>query len=753
MAGRAKKTIQYLFSPNDDPNRAVCPNEGCNFSLPYKNNCVNATNAAKHIVLQCPKASDGQRYDIANDHRGSEAIADAIALNKIPYKDPNFIAGVAAVASGAATVSPSPPSKKQRKFLQGSMMSHATTSREMGPALRDNLALNLMAFMAYHALPFTVADSPRLKKYVQMLLPGYTPPGDFTMREKFLPKLFNSTVSGVQDVWDACSLEYPFRTLAGDGVKTAGGDVFNMTEASGNLVVFVRLKRTPNTTLDGEWYANTIEAEMKHRANAAKVEIHMIFCAIALDNVSVNLRAFRILQQRHPWIIAVGCRAHLFDLVIEDVFKRIDEFQAILDEVRAAVRFIKDHSRVNKLWTTILNGGRTVVLFPETRFAYGDLMLERFFNNRSALYDLINHDDWADTTRSTNRNLTSNFEDTVNNPALFTKIKGLREITSVLSAIIHFVESPSFSASWTLPLFLSLGRLLEDWIRRDRNFSSEAKTELKNTYLRRWNGSGNFVGVFNPSLVVASVLDPNIHCLGFFSKLPLGLPTIQYDSIMRSELGRFCSTLFFSDPDESYNAATHEFKALLLAGLSRTKWAKLLESYKARIMPFIQEATGVANALSLKPLDLIGLMKKHFSLYQAKMDWMLMGRDEEHGVGALAVIAMRYLCIQAQTADVERANKANKVIHTKARFSLKETTTHVLLYCYHNLRLLEKYEENGARAFSSATFVSANHEEESDDDDGDDDNSVVSVMDETATETTEEADDAEVSTDTNEEEA
>ena len=416
--------------------------------------------------------------------------------------------------------------------------------------------------------------------------------------------------------------------------------------------------------------------------------------------------------------------------------------QCQIHTYRAAVRYIKDHSRVKKLWTTILKGGRTVVLYPETRFAYGDLMLERFFDNRSALYDLINHDDWADTTRSINRNLTSNFEDTVNNPALFTKIKWLREITSVLSAIIHFVESPSFSASWTLPLFLSLGRFLEDWIRRDRNFSSEAKTELKNMYLRRWTGHGNTVGVFNPSLLVASVLDPNVLCLGFFSKLPLGLPRIEYDSIMRSELGRFRSTLFFSDPDESYNAATHEFKNLLLAGLSRTPWAKLLESYKARIMPFIQEKTGIANALSLKPLDLIYIMKHHFSLYQAKMDWMLMGREEEYGVDTLAVIAMRYLCIQAQTADVERANKANKVIHTKARSSLKETTTHMLLYCYHNLRLLEKYEEKGARAFSSATFVSTNHEESDDDDD--DDSGVVSIMDES----TEEADDAELSTDT-----
>ena len=70
--GRAKKTVQYLFNPKDDPTRAICPNDGCNFTLPYKNGAVNATNAAKHLVLNCKKASDGQRYNIAMDHQGTE---------------------------------------------------------------------------------------------------------------------------------------------------------------------------------------------------------------------------------------------------------------------------------------------------------------------------------------------------------------------------------------------------------------------------------------------------------------------------------------------------------------------------------------------------------------------------------------------------------------------------------------------------------------------------------------------------------
>mmetsp|Transcript_7535 Transcript_7535/g.20993 ORF Transcript_7535/g.20993 Transcript_7535/m.20993 type:complete len:97 (+) Transcript_7535:1881-2171(+) len=75
---------------------------------------------------------------------------------------------------------------------------------------------------------------------------------------------------------------------------------------------------------------------------------------------------------------------------------------------------------------------------------------------------------------------------------------------------------------------------------------------------------------------------------------------------------------------------------------------------------------------------------------------------------------------------------------TKARFSLKEETAHMLLYCYHNLRLLEKYEEKGTKAFSS-TIATALFSEESSDDEEDD----SSVMEEA----TEEVDDPKASTD------
>jgi hypothetical protein len=59
----------------------------------------------------------------------------------------------------------------------------------------------------------------------------------------------------------------------------------------------------------------------------------------------------------------------------------------------------------------------------------------------------------------------------------------------------------------------------------------------------------------------------------------------------------------------------------------------------------------------------------------------------------LAPIATRLAVVAIQSADVERVCKAHKVIHTRARNSLKNKTVNMLLFTYVNLRLLNKCTE------------------------------------------------------------
>jgi hypothetical protein len=54
-----------------------------------------------------------------------------------------------------------------------------------------------------------------------------------------------------------------------------------------------------------------------------------------------------------------------------------------------------------------------------------------------------------------------------------------------------------------------------------------------------------------------------------------------------------------------------------------------------------------------------------------------------------------------RSAAVERVCKAHKVVHTKVRNRLKNKTVYQLLYCYVNLRLIKKLQEEKGQIAST----------------------------------------------------
>ena len=61
----------------------------------------------------------------------------------------------------------------------------------------------------------------------------------------------------------------------------------------------------------------------------------------------------------------------------------------------------------------------------------------------------------------------------------------------------------------------------------------------------------------------------------------------------------------------------------------------------------------------------------------------------------LKTTGVRLLEMGTQSADVERVCKAHKVVHTKVRNRLLNKNVKMLLYCYVNLRLLNRYSNQG----------------------------------------------------------
>ena len=98
---------------------------------------------------------------------------------------------------------------------------------------------------------------------------------------------------------------------------------------------------------------------------------------------------FKKLQVFFPLIFYIGCVAHCCDLLIKDLIK-ITEIAEIVDEARELSKFVKVHKYVCALFKALIKGKSAMLtLFPKTRFAYADLMLERLIRNRTHLEEMV----------------------------------------------------------------------------------------------------------------------------------------------------------------------------------------------------------------------------------------------------------------------------------------------------------------------------------------------------------------------------
>jgi len=103
--------------------------------------------------------------------------------------------------------------------------------------------------------------------------------------------------------------------------------------------------------------------------------------ALCTDNTSSMRRLWALFVLAYPGRFAIGCCAHVGDLLIEDIVK-IVFFAMIVGKVHKYTVFMKTYSLI---WEWFLTEGNqlfgvlfaVLVLFPLTRFAYAALMTSR----------------------------------------------------------------------------------------------------------------------------------------------------------------------------------------------------------------------------------------------------------------------------------------------------------------------------------------------------------------------------------------
>ncbi len=229
------------------------------------------------------------------------------------------------------------------------------------------------------------------------------------------------------------------------------------------------------------------------------------------DNVSYNRGALSQLSQKYPKLFMFGCVAHTFDLAYEDLAK-IKEFSKLVQDAKIIVNFVRNHKHIKNVFKArICAKGKMLVNYPETRFAYADLMIIRVIKNKQNLRDMVDARDWKNISAGIDRSLVDNFK-LVDQDNFFRKLDIMHEVLGPMSKIIHHLESCGARASWVFPLATSYAMHVMEWQNESstaRFFGEGVMKKVLETFGARWEGTGQLqVGLKNTAHTLAYMTDP-----------------------------------------------------------------------------------------------------------------------------------------------------------------------------------------------------------------------------------------------------
>ena len=256
----------------------------------------------------------------------------------------------------------------------------------------------------------------------------------------------------------------------------------------------------------------------------------------------------------------------------------------------------------------------------------------------------------------------------------FSKVKQLRKLTQPLSILIHHLERADARASWLIPLFNGFLVDVDEWCKPQPNpvrlyfHFDNTFNMVKRAITKRWNGDPPLqAGLYNDQYLMATIVDPT------FSRALVDLPE-GWLNACRNVLMRFYQ-----------NDELTEAEGELLRLVDRQgQWGSEVALQQDRLRLHL-------NSGGMFVVQNIAAAQVATSSDKPHLRWkMLFGRQ----FPLLFEIARRVLIMGTQSADVERVCKAHKVIHTKVRNRLKNKTVYNLLFCYVNLRLLGKINED-----------------------------------------------------------
>ena len=333
--------------------------------------------------------------------------------------------------------------------------------------------------------------------------------------------------------------------------------------------------------------------------------------------------------------------------------------------------------------------------YPETKFAYADKILRSIVGsdskNTATLQMMVTESQWPSTCRGVATNVTSQFVNLVQDRSFWRKVHALRRLTGPLSQFIHHLETPGTRASWIFPLYNSLRKDINEWASgigefADVNalFHPETRASVKEAFEKRFLGDSirSIESIYKPEYLLATLLDYTTADTDLIKQHPSWYEDLK-DAI---------AELYPSDClVEVCNAQSELMQLFAQVSHGTGVFGTEVREHKEMLA---QERSAPNHASSSTNRS---EMSKTISVQKLSL------RHDPHIIWAIGVFATQFPClskiadrllsVSTQSADIERACKVNKQLHSKARNRLTNASVARLMRCYINGKLARRFRE------------------------------------------------------------
>lgn len=448
-------TIITETESNEESNRSkkkVHPSVRCNYCSKIFEQGISKRMQV-HLNDSCPRAPDNAKTKLKQTSNTSESSSTIT---------PTFIS----------------KAKEPKKQLRNTTIENFVD--RMSEEEQDTLEILLAQALFAAGVPFSFLENNYVIQFFQQLRPAFKLPN----RRKLADELLDDVFDGVKAEFNEQILQAKSLTMVSDGWSNIN------RESVQNFVVCTPKPLFFDAIYSGEeshtakWVADEIIKQMEI------ININK-FSAVITDTASVMKAAWKIIEERHPNIVCLGCNSHVMNLLISDILK-IDQIKSVVENAKKLVNYFKAHVQATAKLKRIQKENYTkeiaLVLPALTRWGTHLACFQSLQKSKTALEQTL-----MDVKIRQNMNsdlriqvLSDNFWEDLN---IVTKI-----MEPMVSALKLFESDTSILST----VYSYYKKVMDQINQIDCNFSNK----LQELITKRWEYT------YHPIMMTAYILDP-----------------------------------------------------------------------------------------------------------------------------------------------------------------------------------------------------------------------------------------------------